>query len=100
MTKIYKAKNKAITDGLNREFAGKIRINGEHSGLHIAVEFIGYRLKMSDKEIFTQHNLEVQFSNEFATGKTGPASNRLILNFAHLSHPENCPGNPTTEENI
>lgn len=88
MTKIYKTKVKTVTDNLNKEFADKIRINGDRSGLHIAVEFINHTLKKSDKELFKKYNLDVEFSNEYSTGNTTPKNNRLILSFAHLRQSE------------
>ena len=88
MTKIYKTKIKTVTENLNKEFADKIRINGDHSGLHVAVEFINHTLKNSDKEIFKKYNLEVEFSNEYSNGGTTQKNNRLILSFAHLSQSE------------
>lgn len=88
MTKIYKAKSKILLENLHKIFSDKIKINGEHTGLHLVVEFINHTFKESDKDVFQAHNLEVEFSNEYSTGRTKPAENRLIINFAHLTQEE------------
>ncbi len=88
MTKIYKAKVKIVIDTLNKEFSNKIRVNGEHTGLHVVVEFINHTFKESDKAVFYKYNLEVEFSNEYSTGRAQPKSNKLIFNFAHLTQDE------------
>ena len=88
MTRIYKNKNKILIENLQKEFSDKIKINGKHSGLHIAVEFQNYKLKQSDKAVFSKYNLAVKFSNDYFTTEQNTQTNRLILSFAHLSQSE------------
>ncbi len=88
MTKIYKAKVKTMTESLNKTFIDNIKINGDHSGLHIAVRFKDHKLKSRDLELFKKHGLNVELSNKFSLQDNNPLENRLLMSFSHLTQPE------------
>ena len=88
MTKLYKAKVKTMTENLHRVFPDNILINGDCSGLHIAIRFKNYTFKAKDKAILNRHNLDTEFSNDFRLKKNNSRDNRLILSFSHLDQVE------------
>ena len=84
MTKIYKAKMKALTQNLDDAFNGNIKINGCSIGLHVSVEFIGVSFSREHKSVFIDYGIDVEMISEYNIEKSSNICNTIIIGFGHL----------------
>jgi Transcriptional regulators containing a DNA-binding HTH domain and an aminotransferase domain (MocR family) and their eukaryotic orthologs len=83
MKKIYKSKMLYITSRLRELFGEYILINGENSGLHIAVTFQNYRFDKHFEEILLQNGLSIDLLTDYQQNPSGE-TNTLIFGFGNL----------------
>ncbi len=83
MKKIYKKRMLYITNRLKELFEDEININGENSGLHIAVTFMNYRFDAHFAEILLQNGLAIDLLTDYHQNPS-QETNTLIFGFGNL----------------
>ena len=83
MKKIYKSRMIYITSRLRELFGDEISINGENSGLHIAVTFMNYRFGEHFAEILLQNSLSIDLLTDYQQNPS-QETNTLIFGFGNL----------------
>ncbi|QHQ63368.1 aminotransferase class I/II-fold pyridoxal phosphate-dependent enzyme [Anaerocolumna sedimenticola] len=84
MKKIYKSRMLYITSRLRELFGDEISINGENSGLHIAVTFLNYRFDEHFAEILLQNGLSIDLLTDYQQNPS-QETNTLIFGFGNLN---------------
>lgn len=87
MKKIYKSRMVYITSRLKELFGDEIHINGEHSGLHIAVVFRNHRFDADFPEKLLQNGLSIDLLTEYQQNPSGD-TDTLIFGFGNLEREE------------
>lgn len=83
MKKIYKSRMLYITSRLRELFGDEIYINGENSGLHIAVTFTNYRFDEHFSDILLQNDLAIDLLTDYQQNPSRE-TNTLIFGFGNL----------------
>jgi Transcriptional regulators containing a DNA-binding HTH domain and an aminotransferase domain (MocR family) and their eukaryotic orthologs len=83
MRKLYKSRMLYITSCLRKLFGDEIRINGENSGLHIAVSFKKYRFDKRFTEILLQKGLSIDLLTDYQQNHA-QSTDTLIFGFGNL----------------
>ncbi len=87
MKKIYKSRMLYITSRLREFFGEEIHINGENSGLHIAVTFANYRFDEQFRKKLLQNHLSIDLLTDYQQNPT-KETNTLIFGFGNLEKEE------------
>jgi GntR family transcriptional regulator/MocR family aminotransferase len=87
MKKSYRSKMLFITNRLRELFVDEISINGENSGLHIAVSFKSYRFDGKFAKLLLQNGISIDLLTEY---QHNPAqdTNTLIFGFGNMEPKE------------
>lgn len=88
MTRLYKAKMSLLVKRLREIFGKRISINGEYSGLHLAVIFKDVLFSELDLPCFRSGGVEVELLSCYDYGKKISETNTLIIGFGHLGFEE------------
>jgi GntR family transcriptional regulator/MocR family aminotransferase len=87
MRKVYQARRDAMKASFAKEFAGKAKISGDSTGLHLIAEFANTEFSEQKAAEITQHKVKVYPVELHAIAK-GKHKNKIILGY----------GNSTIEE--
>ena len=83
MKKIYKGKMLYFTRRLRELFGEEISINGENSGLHVAVTFHKHHFDRLFEEILLQNGLSIDLLTDYQQNPW-QETNTLIFGFGNL----------------
>lgn len=83
MKKIYRSSMLYLTNRLRELFGDEISINGESSGLHIAVTFKNYRFDDRFTELLLKNGVSVDLLTDYQQNPT-PDTDTLIFGFGNL----------------
>lgn len=87
MKKIYKSRMLCITGRLKELFGEEIHINGENSGLHIAVIFKNHRFDGLFSEMLLQNGLSIDLLMDYRQNPSKD-TNTLIFGFGNMERKE------------
>lgn len=83
MKKLYKSRQKALLDGLEKYFKGKYKVLGNTTGLHVVVEFFGLDFKNEFVERAFEKGVRIH-PVEFHAINKGSHKSKLIFGYSHL----------------
>jgi GntR family transcriptional regulator/MocR family aminotransferase len=87
MKKVYESKRKLLISALKEAFGEKIRIRGEHAGLHLLVEFQDRSFGPPDFENFRNAGVIVEWVEDYTIRK-GNCCNQLVMGYGGLTKEE------------
>lgn len=86
MTKIYKKKSELLAAKIQSCLGDSVEVIGGESGLHISLRFRDRKFDVSDKSIFHDVGLEVDFVTDYLFEDKGIIeTDTVIIGFGHLS---------------